>query len=181
MTDTELRYEMIAALAARVRGGMGRTEVMKFLYFLQTLKGVPLGYTFSLYAYGAFDAQVLMELDVAERRGFVKNTLCRSQYGYGYQISPGETTTPDQGQWKAHEDALEWVVKEFGTGSAADLEMASTIVFADQEARAAGKTHSSSELATIVRAIKPYLDNNRVMAEITRLRNAGLLIALRDG
>jgi len=40
---------------------IGRTALMKYMYFLQTLRGVQLGYNFSMYSYGPFDADVLSE------------------------------------------------------------------------------------------------------------------------
>ena len=40
---------------------IGRTALMKYMYFLQTLRGVQLGYNFSMYSYGPFDADVLSD------------------------------------------------------------------------------------------------------------------------
>jgi hypothetical protein len=42
--------------------GFGRTTLMKCLNFRQTVRRVPLGYYFGLYAYGALDSDVLSDL-----------------------------------------------------------------------------------------------------------------------
>jgi hypothetical protein len=61
------RIGLIAYLAKR--SPIGRTALMKYCYFLQALRGVPLGYNFSLYSYGPFDAAVLSDLGDAEALG----------------------------------------------------------------------------------------------------------------
>src|SRR5262249_12172233 len=54
------RLATIVALVERSSGkSLGRTAVMKLLYFLSALRGVQLGYRFTLYSYGPFDSEVL--------------------------------------------------------------------------------------------------------------------------
>ncbi len=55
MTDTSrkaLRLSVIEALIAKSKRRLGRTAIIKCLYFLQEAEGVPLGYRFTLYTYG---------------------------------------------------------------------------------------------------------------------------------
>ena len=64
--NEELQRQRLSAILAvvkrRGRQGLGRTALMKFLYFLQQVRGVDLGYNFTLYTYGPFDAAVLEDL-----------------------------------------------------------------------------------------------------------------------
>ena len=46
-------------------GRAGRTALMKFVYFLKELKGVPFDYRFTLHTYGPFDSRVLDDLSYA--------------------------------------------------------------------------------------------------------------------
>ncbi|HXQ26483.1 MAG TPA: hypothetical protein VN822_08775 [Candidatus Acidoferrales bacterium] len=91
MTDLhEERMALISILAERSpKGSVGRTGVMKFLYFLQTLRDVPLEYRFTLYSYGPFDAEVLSDLANAEALEVVNSTIIQFSGGYGYEIRPG--------------------------------------------------------------------------------------------
>ena len=75
------RLATIAYLCTRAPGeGIGRTAVMKLCYFLQTLKGVPLGYRFTLYSYGPFDSDVLSDLGTAESRKAVSSERKHSYF-----------------------------------------------------------------------------------------------------
>lgn len=87
MTDID-RLAVIASLAQKC-DNLGRTALMKYCYFLQVLRGVPLGYRFSLYSYGPFDSDVLADLDTAESVDGVKSSVVYFQGGYGYKIEPG--------------------------------------------------------------------------------------------
>jgi len=45
-----IRRGVIVALTRRLNDKLGRTGLMKLIYFLQTVKDVPLRYDFRLYA-----------------------------------------------------------------------------------------------------------------------------------
>lgn len=183
MTKMELRLAVIAELARRSESGLGRTAIMKLIYFLQTLKGVPLGYTYRLYTYGPFDSEVLEDLEIAEHSSIVRSQIFQYPGGYGYQITAGEGAENAIGnttdEIAPYIETLEWVMQEFGHRSAVDLEMASTIIYVDQSASAQGESVSSFDLCARVRAIKPHLSADRVTAEIAMLNSKTLLAALR--
>src|SRR3989338_2835044 len=82
------RTGLIAYLAEKSPAQrIGRTALMKYCYFLQGLRGAPLGYYFSLYSYGPFDSAVLSDLGEAEALGAVTEASVLYPGGYGYQIS----------------------------------------------------------------------------------------------
>jgi len=62
---------------------------MKYMYFLQAVRGVPLGYPFSMYSYGPFDSDVLADLSTAEALSSITVTPVSFSGGDGYQIRPG--------------------------------------------------------------------------------------------
>jgi uncharacterized protein len=86
--SSALRLAILAALA-QAHPGFGRTALMKLAYFLQVLKGVPLGYSFRLYTYGLYDAQVLEDLKVGELTDVVRIAEKRTSFGVGSRIEPG--------------------------------------------------------------------------------------------
>jgi hypothetical protein len=76
-----------------------------------------------------------------------------------------------------HQDAIDWVVKEFGSKSALDLEMASTLVYVDRSAADEGGLISLGDLVRKVRNIKPHLDMRRIEQEANSLRERELISA----
>lgn len=180
-----MRPAIIAKLAKRMidqgYGGMGRTALMKFAFFLQTLKNVPLGYNFRLYTYGPYDSQVLEDLKIAELIGAVESKTYLHPRGRGYTIKPGQTADKTiAAEENLHEfsTAINSVVDEFGARSAVDLEMASTILFVDRTTEEDALKKTLEELTTEVSGIKPRLDKARIRCESERMLQAGYLHAV---
>ena len=175
-TVRDARPEFIAAVVSEAKHAVGRTAVMKFVYFLQTLRDVPLGYRFSLYTYGPFDQEVLADLAEAESQKLVKSTLVAYPNGsHGYEIEArAQRTKTAAGGYR---DDIRWVLGRFGGCSASDLEMASTIVFVDRSTKQRNAMISLMELARKVQSIKPHLAQERIERETTRLKDEGLLVA----
>lgn len=174
------RYGLIVRLAEAMPSGtaLGRTALMKLIYFLQTIKGMPLGYHFSLYTYGPFDSEVLADLtQVQERGGVVSNTIFH-QLGYGYEIKPGEhaeeVRTQADSFLKEHETTINAVIEEFGKLSPANLELASTLVFASREEKG---MLPKEQLIQRVKQIKPRFTPEEIQIQWEVLHAKGYLTA----
>jgi len=158
---------------------IGRTALMKFCYLLQTLRDVPLGYDFTLYSYGPFDSNVLGDLGGAVALGVVREELELYGLGYGYRIHnqlPLEDITQLGGHFLAqHQAHIHWVTQQFGTLSAAQLELVSTILYVDREAERYGETLTMDQLAEQVREVKPRFKKSDVVWEVRSLNDKGLL------
>jgi hypothetical protein len=155
------RLGLIPALAERAAAGhIGRTALMKYLYFLQTLRGVPLGYSFSLYSYGPFDSDVLADLASAEALDIVKVTPVDFAGGYGYRIRSGErapSAKTNAAQFLAqHQGDIDWLFSNFGGFNSSQLELASTIVYVDNELTEQGQQQSVDYVSSRVHEIKPH-------------------------
>lgn len=161
---------------------VGRTAVMKFCYLLQELRGAQLGYKFSLYSYGPFDSTVLSDLGEGEALGVLKEEVIEYPSGYGYQIScllnPAELAKLGGELLSRYRPEVDWIIKEFGHCSAAILELASTLVYADREARAAGEEISIDELSRRVREVKPRFTTDFVLRQAVTLGKKNLLSAV---
>ena len=178
----EERMALISVLAGRAPNGyLGRTAVMKLLYFLQTLRGVPLDYRFSLHSYGPFDSDVLADLAAAESLGAVESTVTEYRGGYSYRISPGPIADWLQRRNEeflgVYEEAVRWVLERFGPRSSADLELLSTIVFVDRESLTNGEDLTLRTLAEIVHDVKPHFTRDQIIGFASALRDEGLLEA----
>jgi len=180
MMEREKRLALINELAKQSSSGhIGRTALMKYLYFLQTLRRVPLGYKFSLYSYGPFDSDVLSDLDRAETMGVVSTEPVVFSGGYGYRIRAGKkVSTVGPGALKFVKDSkqdVRWILEKFGGFSAAELELTSTIIYVDRESLRGGEKNSLARLAKSVNEIKPHFDTNKILEYATTLQKDGLL------
>jgi uncharacterized protein len=158
---------------------LGRTALMKYCYFLQTLRRVPLGYAFSLYSYGPFDSDVLADLDAAESIGGVKTQVIYYPGGYGYQIEPGDRIEGAK-RWgadflKQYETDIDWVLSQFGNLNSAQLELASTIIYSDRESSAKSERLTPDQLALRVHDVKPRFSNTQILNLLTDLKRRGHL------
>jgi uncharacterized protein len=177
MTDID-RLAVITSLAKTFEN-LGRTALMKYCYFLQVVREVPLGYRFSLYSYGPFDSNVLADLGTAESADGVKSSVVYFTGGYGYKIEPGSRAEKLMGLGadflRDHRTDLEWLRSEFGGWSPADLELASTLIYSDREAEDASETLTVEQLSKRVSDLKPRYPLHRIHSMALNLRDKGLL------
>jgi hypothetical protein len=179
-----LRLGLLTQLVESSTSSLGRTALMKLAYLLQTLKEVPLGYDFRLYTYGPYQSDLLNDLGRLETMRAVASEVVQYPSGTGYVF----TTGPESGKIKSFagdelsrfQDSVSWVLSEFGTRSASDLELVSTIVFADRESLEDHRRISRSELCRQVREIKPRFSEEVVNQFITNLMAKGLLCSLEE-
>jgi uncharacterized protein len=176
----EFRTAILARLVSNAPGQeLGRTAVMKLLYFLQELKAVPLGYDFRLYSYGPFDSDVLSDLATAASQGIVKEDTVIYPKGYGYKIAP--TTRANQMSEDLVSQNSELTVKvdeilaSFGSLSAANLELLSTILYVDREFSQSGSLSSKTAITERVREIKPHFTESTIQLRVNEFQSKGWL------
>jgi hypothetical protein len=173
----------IAVLARMVKNApsksLGRTQVMKLFYFLQELKGVPLGYDFRLFNYGPFDSEVLSDLSSACGLGTVVEDTVLYPSGYGYAIKPGPQVDRFEADLAAADETLgsqvDLLVREFGAFSASELELRSTVLFVDREFAGGGQTATAEEIIERVRHIKPHFDSATIRKRVAEMAEKGHL------
>lgn len=178
-----LRLGVLTVLVERSGSGLGRTAIMKLAYLLQTVKGVPLGYNFRLYTYGPYESDVLNDLGQAESMRAVGSKIVAYPSGSGYVFSPG----PEREKVKSmaredlakYENTITWAITEFGHRTAADLELLSTIIYADRDSCERRQRISPDDLCRQVREIKPRFSEEYVQQNISFLKEKGMLLALR--
>jgi uncharacterized protein YwgA len=180
LDSVALIAHLIAQAAPRKR--LGRTALMKCLFFLKVLKQVPLPYSFGLYTYGPFDSDVLDDLKYGEALGAVKGTLVQYPGGQGYEYEGGPNIEQVEKTAKEflsrHEKSIDWVLSEFGSRTAIDLEMASTLVFIDRVTNAKKAKATIADLARKVHDVKPHLELGKIEQEARALKEKGLLEAV---
>jgi hypothetical protein len=169
------RLGVFVKLAEDLGGNLGRTSLMKLCYFLQTLRGVPLKYNFSLYSYGPFDSEILSDLQAGESMGVLQAEVEHYPGGYKYDIRPSDKSEKVKEIAKdflaGHKKDIDWVTNVFGKRSAADLELLSTILFVEDEE----SINDDTKLAERVNSVKPHFPVPQIEAQISWLRKSALL------
>jgi len=178
----KIRLGLFPVLAERsTTGHIGRTALMKYLYFLQTVRGLPLGYNFSMYSYGPFDSDVLADLGVAQSLNIVEVSPVQFAGGYGYRIKPGTRAefakSNAQRFLDEHSNDIDWLVSVFGTLNSAELELTSTIVYVDGECVEAKKPASMHEVTARVHDIKSHFTVEQIRRHVEALLRRGVLKA----
>jgi uncharacterized protein len=185
MQNPSKRITILARMLVKApQQTLGRTQVMKLIYFLQELKRVDLGYDFRLFNYGPFDSDVLSDLGTATSDNVVKEVTKIYARGYGYEITPNarayhfaEDLATSDSDLAAKVDE---VISEFGSFSAAELELRSTILFVDREFLESGTLTSSSNLADRVRQIKPHFCIGTILDRVNEMYGMGWLRSIRN-
>jgi uncharacterized protein len=178
----EGRRALISVLASKSKQGyFGRTALMKYMYLLQTLRGVPLGYHFTLYSYGPFDSNVLVDLSVAEAFEAVETELELYSGGYGYKIRPSHNAKwlqkrAEKFLFKYAKD-IDWVIRNFGSFTSAELELVGTIVFVDRENLRGKERPELRQIARLVHEIKPHFSKEKILQYASQLASESILRA----
>jgi hypothetical protein len=114
-----------------------------------------------------------------EALGVLREEVISYPSGYGYQIScaldPEELAGLGGELLDKYQGKIDWVLGEFGNYSAADLELASTLVYADREALAAEEEISIAELSRRVQEVKPRFSNDQILRQAESLKRRNLL------
>ncbi|MCL4552880.1 MAG: hypothetical protein M1305_04925 [Candidatus Marsarchaeota archaeon] len=178
------RYALITELACRYHESnhqLGKTHLQKMVYLLQEIWNVDCGYSFEIYTYGPFDAQLLTDLDFCEAIGAVQIQFRRNPYA-SYDITPGpeETATRRRGAdfLSVSGPALDGAIEDFGRLSAKELELRATIVFVDREAKSGGIANRRSELVDTVRRLKPCFTVDHIDAALKDLEAKGHIVSV---
>ncbi len=180
----QFRLAVLSTLVKQAPQKPGRTALMKFAYFLQTLRGVPLGYRFELYNYGPYDSAVLSDLSQAATLKAIKPETVIYQNGYGYEYSTNRgheslcnRVAEDLGKY---ESDITWVLDRFGSEPASRLELLSTIVFAEREMRRKNQDCPRPELCRRIRRIKPHFTEEVIENAIENLASENLIVVAQE-
>jgi uncharacterized protein len=169
------RLAVFVKFAEELKGNLGRTSLMKLCYFLQTVRDVPLQYSFSLYSYGPFDSEILSDLQMAENMNILEAEVEYYPGGYKYDIrtseKSGKLVEIEKDFLAKYKKDIEWATQLFGNRSAAELELLSTILFVYEEEQ----IKNEPKLAERVNSIKPHFTLDQIGGQIGWLKKNLLL------
>ncbi|MDR0863263.1 MAG: hypothetical protein LBN30_10955 [Oscillospiraceae bacterium] len=169
MNTFENHIEVIAEVV-RAFPEIGKTGIMKCVYFLQNVYDIDLGYRFSMYTYGPFDSDVMGAINAAVDDEYIESKTFHYPNGTGYQFSPLPKSVESEIA-SVCSVPLEELKKNFGKYDAKQWELAATIVYLSQL-----NEDGDDALVEMVHKLKPHfsLDNiNNEYRHIQRLGMAG--------
>lgn len=141
-----------------------------------------MGYDFRLYTYGPYDADVLNDLATAKALQALTERTVTYSAGYGYAIKPGpraaEALSAAADWVQAHQPALGHVVQEFGTWSAGNLELGSTILFVDRELNHRNRPGTIEAIASRVHSVKPHFPEAVIVSQVKQFQARGWLLSV---
>ncbi len=159
MTDLiEKRVATLVGLAKRYGDAniqFGNTSAVKLSFFLQRLYSTRLGYRFTLYTYGPFDAAVGGAIGYARSRGILDVRYDDSTSGY--DITPALPSSNLGALDPDEEAAIDNVVEAFSSFKTRELELFSTICFVYEELGC--KRSQRDEIASRIHTLKPHFSD----------------------
>jgi len=160
------KYALIVTLAERMqtKNSLGKTTLQKLVYILQSVYNVPCDYSFALYIYGPFCAELAEDLDYLDALKGVEVKYDRSLNRY--EIYPGEIKESIQNRakdfLKKYEKQIDYVVENFGSLKVRELELCSTAIFVLKDAQMSGQKLSRAEVIREIKGIKPHFSEMEI-------------------
>ena len=178
---------VIADLTKRLKDvspQFGKTALQKMVFLLQEIYKVDVGYSFGFHTYGPFAGELLGDLNFAERMGAVQVKSVEGSYGNGYLIEPGDKIGDIVARAEPfltkHGKELDALVAAFGSKTAKDLELLTTIIYLNKEIMWDENKMTRTEAIGKIRELKPKFtdtDVRRGMAELTDKHHVSLVFA----
>lgn len=177
--DTINRVVIITELTYRAVN-LGKTAIMKSLYLLQTVYGVPLEYDFGIYTYGPYSQTVMSDIELAEYLGNIHVAPIYYANGInGYRINTTEAgrefVSEHHQVVELYNNAINNVITSFSQKSAKDLELYSTVVFVSASFENNGWYETPDEICDTVQRIKPHFSIEKIHTVYDDLVSQGFI------
>lgn len=161
------RYGLIAEITERfeiAKCRLGKTALQKMIFLLQRSFGVDFDYSYTLYTYGPYSADVSRDLDIVEGLGGAQINYILNG---GYEIHPGSASGDlrkrASGFLEEIGPKLDKLISDFGSFGAKDLELRSTALFL------AKPGVNRAKLIQQVHEVKPHFSETQIETAITEL------------
>jgi uncharacterized protein YwgA len=174
------KYALISEIVLRfsnMKYPVGKTALQKMIFILEKCFDVEVDYTYTLYTYGPYCADVARDLDILESAGVVAGL--HDPTFERHEIQPGESNRDTREQCEtflnAIEPKLDSLISDFGAFSAKELELHSTLIYLAKPGLA------RDELIQQVHDVKPHLTPQTIENALHGLEQAGYVGRLPCG
>ena len=173
--DIRKRVLIISKIVSMNPGG-GKTAIMKYIYLLQKVYKLSMGYDYSIYTYGPYSSEVMEDIDFANNMAFIKVERYNTGAG-GYRITPDDGAARILSEEEAvvpeYEHSIQAMLDLFGDKSARDLELLNTIIYIYSNFKE--NNWDMEGVQANVHEIKPYFDVKVISEEYNWLDSQGIL------
>lgn len=179
MVNLNKRMSLISKIVDE-RPYLGKTAMMKFIFILQQVYKVPLGYDYEIYTYGPYSSDVMEDIQLASDFNAISmNTVVYPTGHSGYELKPTTKTTKtikqEQDFIDRYSDSISNVISLFGDKTAKELELSSTIIYIYSNYAHYKLDISINEVSKSVKKIKPHFDIELIKDEYENLKELGIL------
>ena len=122
MIDVTKRMSLISEIVKQ-KPALGKTAIMKFIYILQQIYKVPIGYDYEIYTYGPYSSEVMEDVRLAVNFNAIDMDTVTFPSGHlGYELKPTDSTngiiSKEQNFVDLYRDNISNVISIFGDKNA---------------------------------------------------------------
>lgn len=179
MVKLSKRMSLISKIVSE-RPSLGKTAMMKFIFILQQVYKVPLGYDYEIYTYGPYSSDVMEDIQLAaDFNAISMNTVAYPTGHSGYELKTTNKTSKiieqEQEFIDLYSDPILKVISLFGDKTAKELELSSTIIYIYSNYTHNKFDNSINEVTKCVKKIKPHFEIDLIKDEYKNLNKLGIL------
>lgn len=168
------QYALIAFIAKELGGAdrrLGKKALQKNIHLIQELGGVDAGYRFSFYTYGPYSSELAGDLDVVAALEGVKVSYNSADSYYLIEPSVKADRMIEKGRpfIETHRNAIDSVLRAFGSRKAKELELVSTIAYLRRHAPG-GEFDDDAKLVARVKALKPKYNDREIAKAVEEVK-----------
>lgn len=169
------QYGMISYLAKEMEkfnAQFGKTSLQKIIYILQEAYDIDIGYSYILYNYGPFSADLASDLDyIAALNGVRVSWINTGGYSIESGIDADAFIDKSRSFIDSNEEKIRKTLDIFGGMTAKELELRATIIYFV-------KKYSESDenlIATEIHQLKPYFNVEQICEAVIELKKDGII------
>jgi len=179
MIELSKRMSLISEIVNQ-KPSLGKTAMMKFIFILQQVYKVPIGYDYEIYTYGPYSSNVMEDIQLATDFDAISMKTVVFPTGHsGYALKPTDNTDDiikkEQDYINLYSASISNVISIFGNKTAKELELSSTIIYVYSNYSNNKWDNSITEISKSVKEIKPHFDIDLIKEEYRNLDTLGIL------
>ena len=155
---------------------LGKTSVMKIMFILQQVFSMKLGYSFNIYTYGPYAAEVTDDLETLIYNKLIDAEIYQYNNSMAYRLK-----ITDNGKSlidifpSEEEDKISKVLALFGDKTAKELELDSTIIYTKNIYIKNNWNQKKEDIVGDVHEIKPHFKIETIQSAYDKLEEDGML------
>lgn len=151
---------------------LGKTAIMKATFMLQQVKGVKLGYDFSIYTYGPYASDVMTDIDNLVEEGFISSTMYpyNNYVGYRLEVTKNGEAEIAMQPMDTESQALKDISDFIRGKSAKELELYSTIIYIANLYKKNAWSGGEKSIVEKVKEIKPHFSTDDIQGAYQQLK-----------